>query len=177
MHLRTIISIEQRRGWRSGKISAFQPQGPGFHSRFCRDWNIWRPSFPLKFTQLSILPRSVKWVPACMDCLEAAAICACICFQSAGGKLIIVKRLWDVVIRALYKCTTLLFLLFCTDVHWPAFICSNLHSHALTYTDIHLRTHVCNYVHSSALTLTQIHSPKLFWNDLHSCAFTYTPMR
>ena len=32
-------------------------------------------------------------VPACMDCLEAAAICACICFQSAGGKLIIVKRL------------------------------------------------------------------------------------
>ena len=46
-----------------------------------------------------------------MDCLEAAAICACICFQSAGGKLIIVKRLWDVVIRALYKCTTLLFTL------------------------------------------------------------------
>ena len=46
-----------------------------------------------------------------MDCLEAAAICACICFQSAGGKLIIVKRLWDVVIRALYKCTTLLLLL------------------------------------------------------------------
>ena len=31
-----------------------------------------------------------------MDCLEAAAICVCICFQSAGGKLIIVKRLWDV---------------------------------------------------------------------------------
>ena len=28
-----------------------------------------------------------------MDCLEAAAICACICFQSAGGKFIIVKRL------------------------------------------------------------------------------------
>ena len=34
------------------------------------------------------------------------------CFQSAGGKLIIVKRLWDVVIRALYKCTTLLYFYF-----------------------------------------------------------------
>ena len=77
---------------------------------FCHNyWNIWRPSFPLKFTQLSILPRSVKWVPACMDCLEAAAICGCIFFQSAGGNLIIVKCLWDLVIRALYKCTTLLF--------------------------------------------------------------------
>ena len=32
----------------------------------------------------------------CMDYLEAAAICTCIYFQSAGGKLIIVKRLWDV---------------------------------------------------------------------------------
>ena len=29
-----------RRGWRSGKISAFQPQGPGFKSRLCRVLNI-----------------------------------------------------------------------------------------------------------------------------------------
>ena len=41
----------------------------------------------------SNLHNKVPKVPACMDCLEAAAICACICFQSAGGKLIIVKRL------------------------------------------------------------------------------------
>ena len=40
-----------------------------------------------------------------MDCLEAAAICACICFQSAGGKLIAFETF---VIKALYKCTTLL---------------------------------------------------------------------
>ena len=36
------------------------PKDPGSIPGFCRDWNIWRPSFPLKFTQLSILPRSVK---------------------------------------------------------------------------------------------------------------------
>ena len=78
---------------------------PGFHSGFCREWNVWRLSFLLKFTQLSIFPRSVRLVPACMDCLEAATICACICFQSAGVKLIAFETF---VIKALYKCTTLL---------------------------------------------------------------------
>ena len=74
----------------------FSLKFPGSNPRLCREWNICQLSFPLKFTQLSILPRLVKWVPACMNCFEAAAICACVCFQSAGGKLIIVKRLWDV---------------------------------------------------------------------------------
>ena len=83
------------------KISASQSWGPRFEG-----W----PSFPLKFTQLSILPGSVKWVPAYMDRFEAAARGAYICFRSAGGKLIIVKRLWACYMeKALYKCTTLLF--------------------------------------------------------------------
>ena len=67
--------------------------------------------FGLKFTQLSILPGSVKWVPAYMDCFEAAARGTYICFQSAGGKLIIVKRLWACCMEeALYKFTLPLFL-------------------------------------------------------------------
>ena len=45
-----------------------------------------------------------------MDRFEAAARGACICFRSAGGKLIIVKRFWACYMeKALYKCTTLLF--------------------------------------------------------------------
>ena len=42
-----------------------------------------------------------------MDRFEAAARGAYICFRSAGGKLIIVKRLWACYMeKALYKCTT-----------------------------------------------------------------------
>ena len=43
-----------------------------------------------------------------MDRFEAAARGTYICFRSAGGKLIIVKRLWACYMeKALYKCTTL----------------------------------------------------------------------
>ena len=66
------------------KISASQSWGPRFDSRPGRGLNIWWPSFPLKFTQLSILPGSVKWVPAYMDRFEAAARGAYICFRPAG---------------------------------------------------------------------------------------------
>ena len=91
------------------KISASQSWGPRFDSWPGRGLNIWWPSFPLKFT-LSILPGSVKWVPAYMDQFEAAARGAYICFRPAGGKLIIVKRLWACYMeKALYKCTTLLY--------------------------------------------------------------------
>ena len=47
-----------------------------------------------------------------MDRFEAAARGAYICFRSAGGKLIIVKRLWACYMymeKGLYKCTTLLY--------------------------------------------------------------------
>ena len=81
-------------GWRSGKISASQPEGPRFNPWPCRGLNSVWPSFLLKFTQLSILPRSVKWVPAYMDRIKAAARGAYVCFRSAGGNLIIVMRLW-----------------------------------------------------------------------------------
>ena len=95
------------------KISASQSWGPRFDSRPGQGLNIWWPSFPLTFTQLSILTGSVKWVPAYMDRFEAAARGAYICFRSAGGKLIIVKRLWACYMeKALYKCTTLLYFTF-----------------------------------------------------------------
>ena len=89
------------------------PEVPGSIPGLVEGWIFGRPSFPLKFTQLSILPGSVKWVPAYMDRFEAAARGAYICFRSAGGKLIIVKRLWACYMeKALYKCTTLLLLYF-----------------------------------------------------------------
>ena len=48
-----------------------------------------------------------------MDRFEAIARGAYICFWSAGGQLIIVKRLWTCYKeKALYKCTTLVFFLF-----------------------------------------------------------------
>ena len=86
------------------------PEVPGSIPGLVEGWIFRWPSFPLKFTQLSILPGSVKWVPAYMDRFEAAARGAYICFRSAGGKLIIVKRLWACYMeKALYKCTTLLY--------------------------------------------------------------------
>ena len=86
------------------------PEVPGSIPGLVEAWIFGWPSFPLKFTQLSILPGSVKWVPAYMDRFEAAARGAYICFRSAGGKLIIVKRLWACYMeKALYKCTTLLY--------------------------------------------------------------------
>ena len=49
-----------------------------------------------------------------MDRFEAAARCASICSLSAGGKLIIVKRLRACYMeKALYKCTTLLYFTLC----------------------------------------------------------------
>ena len=85
------------------------PEVPSSIPGLVEGWIFGWPSFPLKFTQLSILTGSVKWVPAYMDWFEAAATCAYICFRSAGGKLIIVKRLWACYMeKALYKCTTLL---------------------------------------------------------------------
>ena len=89
------------------------PEVPGSIPGLVEGWLFGWPSFPLKFTQLSILPGSVKWVPAYMDRFEAAARGAYICFRSAGGKLIIVKRLWACYMeKALYKCTTLLYFTF-----------------------------------------------------------------
>ena len=60
------------------------PEVPGSIPGLVEGWIFGWPSFPLKFTQLSILPGSVKWVPAYMDWFEAAATCAYICFRSAG---------------------------------------------------------------------------------------------
>ena len=65
-------------------------------------WIFGWPFFLLKFTQLSILPGSVKWVPAYMDRFEVAARGAYICFQSAGDKLIIVKHLWACYMKRRY---------------------------------------------------------------------------
>ena len=84
------------------------PEVPSSIPGLVEGWIFGWPSFPLKFTQLSILTGSVKWVPAYMDWFEVAATCAYICFRSAGGKLIIVKHLWACHMeKALYKCTTL----------------------------------------------------------------------
>ena len=45
-----------------------------------------------------------------MDWFETAAIGAYLCLRSAGGNLIIVKRLWAFYMeKALYKCTTLFY--------------------------------------------------------------------
>ena len=89
------------------------PEVPGSIPGLVEGWIFGWPSFPLKFTQLSILPGSVKWVPAYMDRFEAAARGAYICFRSAGGKLIIVKRLWACYMeKALCKCTTLLYFMY-----------------------------------------------------------------
>ena len=56
--------------------------------------SLW-PSFPLKFTHLFILPRSVKWIPECVDRLKAAPIRgAYISLRSAGSNLVIVMCLW-----------------------------------------------------------------------------------
>ena len=61
------------------------PKVPGSIPGLVEGWiSVW-PSFPLKFTQLSILPRSVKWVPAYMGHIKAAAICAYMFFRSPGG--------------------------------------------------------------------------------------------
>ena len=55
-----------------------------------------------------------------MDWFEAAATCAYICFQSARGKLIIVKRLWACYMeKALYICTTLLFIGYSEEFFLP----------------------------------------------------------
>ena len=84
-----------RRGWRSGKISASQPEGPRFNPRPLRGLTIF---FPAK-VHSAFHPSEVgKWVPAYMDRIKAAtrcayARCAYMCFRSAGGKLIIVLRL------------------------------------------------------------------------------------
>ena len=86
------------------------PEVPGSIPGLVEGWIFGWPSFPLKFTQLSILPGSVKWVPAYMGRFEAAARGAYVCFRSAGGKLIIVNRLWACYMlkKTLYKCTTLI---------------------------------------------------------------------
>ena len=120
-NLQTIVN-DLRRGWCSGKISASQSWGPQFDSRPDRGLNIWVTFFPAKVHSAFHPFGSVKCVPAYMDRFEAAARGAYICFRSAGGKLIIVKRLWACYMeKALYKCTTLLYFL-----HTPAH--NRLHS-------------------------------------------------
>ena len=102
------------------------PEVPSSIAGLVEGWIFGWPSFPLKFTQLSILPGSVKWVPAYMDWFEAAATCAYICFRSAGSKLIIAKRLWACYMKkAPYKCTTLRFLNFtvCDRVRVCSTVC------------------------------------------------------
>ena len=49
------------------------PEVPGSIPNLVEGWIFGWPSFPLKFTQLSIPPGWVKWVPAHMDRFEAAA--------------------------------------------------------------------------------------------------------
>ena len=94
-----------------------------FNPRPCRGSNICVTFYPLKFTQLSILPRSVKWVPAYMDHIKSVARCAYMCFRFAGGKLMIVMRLSAYSYgKGQYKCTTLLGILTCS-VLW---VCSAL---------------------------------------------------
>ena len=106
------------RNWPEGLVQWLRsvppnPQVPSSIPGLVEGWIFGWPSFPLKFTQLFILSGSVKWVPANMDRFEAAARGAYICFRSAGGKLIIVKRLWACYMeKALYKCTTSLFYFF-----------------------------------------------------------------
>ena len=74
------------------KISASQSWGPQFDSRPGWGLNIWVTFFPTKVHSAFHPSRG-----------------AYICFRSAGGKLIIVKRLWACYMeKALYKCTTLL---------------------------------------------------------------------
>ena len=112
------------------------PEVPGSIPGLVEGWLFGWPSFPLKFTQLSILPGSVKWVPAYMDRFEAAARGAYICFRSAGGKLIIVKRLWACYMeKALYKCTTLLYFTLLEIMQYLYIHCTRAFS----------ITHTCNW--------------------------------
>ena len=95
-------------------ISASQSWGPRFDSRPGRGLNIWVTFFPAKVHSAFHPPGVGKMsIPAYVDRLEAAARGAYICFWSAGGKLIIAKRLWACYMeKALYKCTTLLYFFF-----------------------------------------------------------------
>ena len=94
------------RGWCSGKLSCL----PILRSPAqVEGWIFGWPSFPLKFTQFSIPPGLAKGVPAYMDRFEAAARGACRC---AGGKLIIVKRLWAFIWKRRYINAPLYFFLF-----------------------------------------------------------------
>ena len=65
-------NLSANRGWRSGKISASQSEGPSFNPQPCWGLKFCVIFFPatVKFTELSILSRSVKLVPAYMDCIK-----------------------------------------------------------------------------------------------------------
>ena len=63
-----IISGRLAQWWRSLPPS---PEVPGLIPGLVEGWIFGWPSFPLKFTQLSILRGSVKWAPAHMDRFEA----------------------------------------------------------------------------------------------------------
>ena len=52
--------IERRRGWRSGKISAFQPQGPEFDLLLSRVLNICETFFSAKVDSAFHPPEVVK---------------------------------------------------------------------------------------------------------------------
>ena len=111
-HFRCSI-VGGRGGWRSGKISASQSWGSQFDPRPGRGLNIWVTFLPTKIHSDFIPHRVGKMSTSIYGWFEVAAKCACICFWSAGGKPIIVKRLCAFIgKKALYKCTTLLFLLF-----------------------------------------------------------------
>ena len=93
-----------------------------------------------------------------MDRFEAAARGAYICFRSAGGKPIIVKRLWACYMeKALYKCTTLLyFTLFVLYFYY--------YSHSLFYF----------YSWSSWVLLHFILYVILFYSYSYSLSYSYS---
>ena len=92
------------------KISASQSWGPRFDSGPGRGLNIWVTFFPAKVHSAFHPPGVGEMSTAYMDQFEAAARGAYMCFRSAGGKLIIVKRLWACYMEmVLYKCTTFSF--------------------------------------------------------------------
>ena len=73
------VVVYQRPRWIRGGVGAVvrsllpNPEVPGSIPGQVEGWIFGCPFFPLEFTQLSLLPWSVKWVPAYMDRFEAAA--------------------------------------------------------------------------------------------------------
>ena len=95
--------------WLAQWLRSLQPPNPEVPSsipRRGRELNNWVAFFLAK-VHSAFYPSGVGKMSTWF---EEAAICACMCFLSTGGKLIIVKRLWECYMKkALYICTTLLY--------------------------------------------------------------------